>query len=75
MEAQHAFDPDRWTPRPIGLGIDRLDHGHSVRPWHHAIHLVEELLTAGGLAILLKRDLGKRRLLHGCASSSGLRVL
>jgi len=34
---------------------------------------VEELLAAGGLAIWLKRDLGKCRLLHGCASSSGLR--
>lgn len=75
MEALHVLDPDRWTPRPVGLGIDRLDDGHQFCPSHDTEYLVEELLAAGGLAILLTRDLGKRRLRDGCAPSSALRFL
>ena len=59
MEPQHALDPHRWTARPVGLGIQRLDDRHQFRPGHHAIHFVEKLLAASGLAILFKRDVGK----------------
>jgi hypothetical protein len=73
MQPQHPFDTHRRTARPVGLGIDRLDDGYEVRPRHDPGHLVEKSLAAGGLAILLKRDLGKCRLLYGGASSSVLR--
>ena len=72
MEGQHAFDPDRRTPRAVGLGIDRLNDRHQVYPWDDAVHLIEELLTAGGLAILLECHLGKSLLLHGRTSRSVL---
>ncbi|TKB94238.1 MAG: hypothetical protein E8D40_01745 [Nitrospira sp.] len=68
MQPQHAFDPDRRTPRPVGLGVDRLDHRHQVRPGHHAIHFVEEPLSAGGFAIVLKWDFCKGLLVHGGVS-------
>jgi len=32
MQSQHALNPHRWTARPLGLGIDRLDHGHLKLP-------------------------------------------
>ena len=72
-EAHHAFDAYGRTASSLGLGIERRNRGDQVRPWHNAVHLIEKPLTAGGLAILFKRDLCKRRLLHGGASSSVLR--
>jgi hypothetical protein len=56
--------------RPVGLGIDRLDHRDQFGPRHHAIHLVEEPLAAGGFAILLEGDFCKGLLMHGRASRS-----
>ena len=72
MEAQHAFDPHRWPPWPVGLGIDRLNHGHQFLSQHLPVHFVEEPLTASGLAILFKCCVGKG-LLHGGLSNSALR--
>src|SRR5574340_1276796 len=65
MEAQHAFDTHGRTPWALGLGVYRLDRRYQFRPWNNLVHLVEKLLPAGGLAILFKRDFGKRLLLHG----------
>lgn len=73
MDTQHAFDADGRTPRALGLGIDRLDCGHQVRPRHHAVHLGEKLLAASGFAILFERYLGKGLLVHEAASRSVLR--
>ncbi len=65
MQPQHAFDTHRRSPWAFGLGLDRLNDRDQFRPRHHPVHLVEKLLTASGLAILLKRDLRKCLLLHG----------
>jgi len=65
--------PTGGRPGAFGLGIDRLEYSRQARPWHHAVHLIEELFSAGEPAILLKRDLGKCLLRQGCASRSVLR--
>lgn len=65
MQTQHAFDPRRWTPQPLRLGIDRLDRRHEVRPRDNTIHLIEKPLATGGFALLFKRRVCKGLLLHG----------
>lgn len=47
MPEQHAFGIHRRTPGAFGPWIDRLDHGHQVRPRHDTVHCVEKLLAAG----------------------------
>jgi hypothetical protein len=73
MQAQHAFDAHGWAPRALGIWIHRRNRSGQVRPRHDSVHLIEEPLAAGGLAIPFKRRVCKRRLLHGWASSSVLR--
>ena len=70
MQAPHAFDTDRRTPRACGLGSDGLDHGPQLRPRHTTVHLVEQSLPAGRLALLFERTLGTCLLRHGRASAS-----
>lgn len=59
MQAQYAFNAHRGAPRALGLGIDRLNRGHQVRPQYNEVHLDEKLLLVSGLAIPVKQHVCK----------------
>ena len=70
MPPQHAFDPDRRTPRAFAFRIDRLNRGASLRPRHHLVYVAEERLTSGGLTRVL--DVISANVCYGMGRASRL---
>ena len=70
MNPQHAFQAHRWTACAFGFGIKRFDDLAQAMPGNNLFHLVQKLVTAGGLALAFKTFISKSLLAH----STGLRA-
>lgn len=65
VDAQHPLDTNRPAAGTLGLGVERLHHAGQVGPRNDPVHVIEELLAAGLLAMLLEAFFRKGLLAHG----------
>ena len=65
MDAQHGLDCERCS---AALGAARRcvrgNQRHQFRPWHHQVHLIEELALARPLGLALEAGRAKAHLFH-----------
>lgn len=64
VDAQHPFQAHRRTPGAVVLWIKRFDQRAQLAPWHHLIHLAQELVAPGRFVVLLEPGFGEGRLLR-----------
>lgn len=66
VNAQHGFQGIRLATT-AGLWVVRLNQHHQTAPRHHLLHLGQETLAAGLLALTGVLEIGKAHLTHGMA--------